>query len=135
MQMRVGVHFEYRSRSKKSRLEWSMGDAWLPILLNLKLILFDDFVVPKQINNAREINVVHVLYMFLCEFYCSHHFPTKLPNYIIITILLSSHIFTVKIRIPLFFVSAINNSHIYICILYMREDNLNKHVSLLTCLL
>lgn len=32
MQIRVGVHFEYRSRSEKSRLEWSIGSATSYIL-------------------------------------------------------------------------------------------------------
>lgn len=48
MQMRVGVHFEYRSRSEESRFEWSAGSVASHISSTKSHQFFGDFELQCQ---------------------------------------------------------------------------------------
>lgn len=116
------LNIDRGQRRTVSNSQWETRGFWYFLTWwSLYSLMTLSYVVPKRINNARE-NDCGPYYLFFCEFYhCSHFFSRKLRNYIIITIVyfFSLVFFSIdKIRIPLFFFSAINNSHIYICILY-----------------
>lgn len=75
--MRVGVHFEYRSRSGRRSVSNSQAGSVASHISSTKSDYDFDFTVPKQINSARENDLSCVLSRILFLFFFSREI-TKL---------------------------------------------------------